>query len=70
MVVEKQKPKIEIKERVNEVFIVEPETKKEIARLKSVLQELGSRKSMSDKEFDTVHSQVLTLKIPETHSGV
>ncbi|XP_041433928.1 envoplakin [Xenopus laevis] len=62
MVVEKQKPKIEIKERVNEVFIVEPETKKEIARLKSVLQELGSRKSMSDKEFDTVHSQVLTLK--------
>ncbi|XP_018090837.1 envoplakin isoform X1 [Xenopus laevis] len=62
VVVQKQKPRIEIKERVNEVFIVEPETEKEIARLKSVLQEVSSRKSMSDNELDTVHTQVITLK--------
>ncbi|XP_075033903.1 envoplakin [Mixophyes fleayi] len=62
VVVEKQKPKVEIKERVNEVFVVQPETKNEIARLKIALQEVNSKKSLFEKELGTTQNAVFMLK--------
>ncbi|XP_053308872.1 envoplakin [Spea bombifrons] len=62
VVVEKQKPKIEIKERVNEIFVVEPETEKEISRLKSSLKEISSQSSTQVKQLDTIHNELSVLR--------
>ncbi|KAM3921175.1 envoplakin isoform 1-T2 [Leptodactylus fuscus] len=62
VVIEKQKPKVEIKERVNEVYVVQPETEKEIARLKIALQEITSKKSTHEQELETSHKEVFVLK--------
>ncbi|XP_075702582.1 envoplakin [Rhinoderma darwinii] len=62
VVVEKQKPRVEIKERVNEVFIVQPETEKEIARLKYALQDVNSKRSSYEKELNTTQNEMFVLK--------
>lgn len=62
MVVEKQKPRVEIKERVSEVFIIPPETAKEIARLKTALQDVNSRKSSYEQVLDTTQKEMFMLK--------
>ncbi|KAM4032688.1 envoplakin [Anomaloglossus baeobatrachus] len=62
VVVEKQKPKVEIKERVNEVYVVQPETEKEIARLKIALQQVNSKKSSFEKELNTTQSEMFVLR--------
>ncbi|KAM4662790.1 envoplakin [Discoglossus pictus] len=62
VVVEKQKPKVEIKERVSEVFVVEPETEKEIARLKMVLQDMSSKRSVYENHLDTTHNELIVLR--------
>ncbi|PIO24599.1 hypothetical protein AB205_0043840 [Aquarana catesbeiana] len=62
VVVEKQKPKVEIKERVNEVFLVQPETEKEIARLKVALQDVTSKKSHHEKQLETTQNEAFMLK--------
>ncbi|XP_068119174.1 envoplakin [Hyperolius riggenbachi] len=62
VVIQKQKPKVEIKEIVNEVFVVQPETEKEITRLKIALQETSSKKSLYEKELDKTHNEVFMLK--------
>ncbi|KAM8946888.1 envoplakin isoform 2-T2 [Pelodytes ibericus] len=62
VVVDKQKPKVEIKERVNEIFVVEPETEKEITRLRNVLKEFTSKKSVQEKELDTFHNELIVLR--------
>ncbi|XP_004860787.1 envoplakin isoform X1 [Heterocephalus glaber] len=51
-VVEKQKPKVELQERVNEIFQVDPETEREIARLQAKLQETSSKRSSVEKEVE------------------
>lgn len=60
--VSKQKQKVEIKERVDEIFIVEPETEKEIARLKKSLKEVSTRYSSQDKELNTINNNVFVLQ--------
>ncbi|MEE6525159.1 hypothetical protein FKM82_024993, partial [Ascaphus truei] len=62
VVVEKQKPRVEIKERVNEIYVVDPETEREITRLKNALQEVTSKKIVYEKELNTVYSEVTLLK--------
>ncbi|KAM4692127.1 envoplakin [Rhinophrynus dorsalis] len=62
VLVQKQKPKVEIKERVNEVFVVEPETEKEIARLKAKLQEVTSNKSNYETELNKIQNELVMLR--------
>nr|DBA27855.1 TPA: hypothetical protein GDO54_008304 [Pyxicephalus adspersus] len=62
VLVEKQKPKVEIKEIVNEVFVVQPETEKEIARLKVALQEVTSKKSQYETQLQTTQNETFMLK--------
>ncbi|XP_010617020.1 envoplakin [Fukomys damarensis] len=50
--VEKQKPKVQLQERVNEIFQVSPETEQEIIRLQAVLQEMASKRSGVEKEVE------------------
>ncbi|KAG8565687.1 hypothetical protein GDO81_012944 [Engystomops pustulosus] len=61
-VVQKQKPKVEIKERVSEVFVVQPETANEIARLKIALQEANSKRSSYENELNTSQKEMFVLK--------
>uniref|UniRef100_A0A8C5WMJ2 SH3 domain-containing protein n=1 Tax=Leptobrachium leishanense TaxID=445787 RepID=A0A8C5WMJ2_9ANUR len=62
IVVDKQKPKVEIKERVNEIFVVEPETEKEIARLKRALKDISGKYSFQDTEINTINNNVFVLR--------
>ncbi|XP_044152746.1 LOW QUALITY PROTEIN: envoplakin [Bufo gargarizans] len=61
-VVEKQKPRVEIKERVNEVFVVQPETEQEIARLRIALQEVNSKKNSYENNLEVHHKEMFVLK--------
>lgn len=51
-VVEKQKPKVQLQERVSEIFQVHPETEQEILRLRAQLQETVSKKRGVDQEVE------------------
>uniref|UniRef100_A0A8C2V336 Envoplakin n=1 Tax=Chinchilla lanigera TaxID=34839 RepID=A0A8C2V336_CHILA len=51
-VAEKQKPKVQFQERVNEIFQVDPETEQEITRLQAKLQETASKRSSVEKEVE------------------
>ncbi|XP_069510819.1 envoplakin [Ambystoma mexicanum] len=62
IIVEKKKPKVEIKEILNEVFHVDPETEREITRLKRELLETSSKRSNFEREIDMVLSQVNMLR--------
>ncbi|XP_053155328.1 envoplakin isoform X3 [Hemicordylus capensis] len=61
-VVEKQKPKVEIKERVSEIFRLDPETEEEIARLKRELQEASRKRTRIDQEVETALMELNVLK--------
>lgn len=60
--VEKQKPKVEIKERVNEIFRLDPETEEEIARLKRELQEASRKRTRVEQEVETALIELKVLK--------
>lgn len=60
--VEKQKPKVEVKERINEIFRLDPETEEEIARLKRELQEVTRKRRRVDQEVETVVSELSVIK--------
>ncbi|XP_062976401.1 envoplakin [Elgaria multicarinata webbii] len=60
--VEKQKPKVEIKERVNEIFHLDPETEEEIARLKRELQETSRKRTRVDQEVETALTELKVLR--------
>ncbi|XP_072501843.1 envoplakin isoform X2 [Notamacropus eugenii] len=61
-IVEKQKPKVEFKERVNEIFQVDPETEKEIARLRAELQDTTNKRSAVEKEVELTLPELTTLR--------
>ncbi|XP_043856067.1 envoplakin isoform X3 [Dromiciops gliroides] len=61
-VVEKQKPKVEFKERVNEIFQVDPETEKEIARLRAELQDTSHKRSAVEKEVEGLLPELTILR--------
>ncbi|XP_074870273.1 envoplakin isoform X1 [Carettochelys insculpta] len=62
IIAERQKPKIEVKESVNEIFVVDPETEKEICRLKRELQEVTSKRAKIDKEVEEALSELNVLR--------
>uniref|UniRef100_A0A8C3L132 Envoplakin n=1 Tax=Chrysolophus pictus TaxID=9089 RepID=A0A8C3L132_CHRPC len=61
-IAEKQKPRVEVKERVNEIFMVDPETEKEIAHLKRELQEVTLKRTKIDSELEEALAELSVLR--------
>uniref|UniRef100_A0A8V1ANL0 Envoplakin n=1 Tax=Gallus gallus TaxID=9031 RepID=A0A8V1ANL0_CHICK len=61
-IAEKQKPRVEVKERVNEIFMVDPETEKEIAHLKRELQEVTLKRTKIDSEVEEALAELSVLR--------
>ncbi|OXB61143.1 hypothetical protein ASZ78_013706 [Callipepla squamata] len=61
-IAEKQKPRVEVKERVNEIFMVDPETEKEIAHLKRELQEVTLKRTKIDSEVEEALAELNVLR--------
>ncbi|EQB77242.1 envoplakin-like protein [Camelus ferus] len=61
-VVEKQKPRVDLQERVNEIFQVDPETEREISRLRAKLQETASKRSSVEKEVEQLLPDLVVLR--------
>nr|XP_023507756.1 envoplakin [Equus caballus] len=61
-VVEKQKPKVELQERINEIFQVDPETEQEITRLRAELEETASKRSSMQKEVEKLLPDLEVLR--------
>lgn len=60
--VEKQKPKVELQERVHEIFQVDPETEREIARLRAELQQTASKRGSVEKEVEKLLPDLAVLR--------
>uniref|UniRef100_A0A8D2LLQ9 SH3 domain-containing protein n=1 Tax=Varanus komodoensis TaxID=61221 RepID=A0A8D2LLQ9_VARKO len=60
--VEKQKPRVEVKERVNEIFCLDPETEEEIARLKRELQEVSRKRTRVEQEVEKALTELKVLR--------
>nr|XP_013797330.1 PREDICTED: envoplakin [Apteryx mantelli mantelli] len=61
-IAEKQKPRVEVKERVNEIFLVDPETEREIAHLKRELQEITLKRTKIDSEVEEALAELNVLR--------
>ncbi|KFP05423.1 Envoplakin, partial [Calypte anna] len=61
-IAEKQKPRIEVKERVNEIFRVDPETERQIAHLKRELQEVTLKRTKVDSEVEEALAELNVLR--------
>ncbi|XP_041812283.1 envoplakin-like [Chelmon rostratus] len=60
--VEKLRPKVEVKELINEIYRVDPETEVELLRLRKELQELSRNRTDLEKEINTVIATLTTLR--------
>ncbi|XP_033038146.1 envoplakin [Trachypithecus francoisi] len=60
--VEKQRPKVQLQERVHEIFQVDPETQQEITRLKAKLQEMAGKRSGVEKEVEKLLPDLEVLR--------
>uniref|UniRef100_A0A2K5X342 Envoplakin n=1 Tax=Macaca fascicularis TaxID=9541 RepID=A0A2K5X342_MACFA len=60
--VEKQRPKVQLQERVHEIFQVDPETEQEITRLKAKLQEMAGKRSGVEKEVEKLLPDLEVLR--------
>ncbi|XP_043956476.1 envoplakin isoform X2 [Gambusia affinis] len=56
------KPKVEVKEIVNEIYRVDPDTEVELVRLKKVLQDLSQNRSDLENKIDSVTATLTTLR--------
>ncbi|XP_012864252.1 PREDICTED: envoplakin [Dipodomys ordii] len=61
-VVEKQKPRVQLQERVSEIFQVDPETEQEIARLRTKLQETAENRSSVEREVEALLPDLTVLR--------
>ncbi|KFW09077.1 Envoplakin, partial [Eurypyga helias] len=61
-VAEKQKPRVEVKERVDEIFLVDPETERQIAHLKRELQEVTLKRTKVDSEVEEALAELSVLR--------
>ncbi|KAL2101071.1 hypothetical protein ACEWY4_002832 [Coilia grayii] len=59
---QKQKPKMEVKEIIHEIYRVDPETEVELRRLKKDLQLSGRRRTDLEREMDVVTTELHTLR--------
>lgn len=60
--VEKLRPKVEIKEVINEIYRVDPDTELELVRLRKVLQDTRRNCANLEKEINTVTVNLNTLR--------
>lgn len=60
--VENQKPRIEVKEVINELFHIAPETEMEITNLRREVQLSSDKKSSLDKEMNRIRKELEELK--------
>ncbi|XP_054545356.1 envoplakin [Talpa occidentalis] len=58
----KQKPRVEVQERVHEIFQVDPETERETARLRAALQETASKRSGVEKQVERLLADLAVLR--------
>ncbi|XP_014329300.1 envoplakin-like [Xiphophorus maculatus] len=56
------KPKVEVKEIVNEIYRVDPDTEVELVRLKKALQDLRQNRSDLENKIDSVTATLTTLR--------
>ncbi|KFQ14889.1 Envoplakin, partial [Leptosomus discolor] len=61
-IAEKQKPRVEVKERVNEIFLVDPETERQITHLKRELQEVTLKRTKIDSEVEEALAELNVLR--------
>lgn len=59
---EKLRPKVEVKEIINEIYRVDPETELELVRLRKELQESSRNRTDLEKEINTVMATLTTLR--------
>lgn len=59
---ERLKPKVEVKEIINELYQVDPQTEIELVRLKKELQELSRHRTNLEKEVKTTSSNLTALR--------
>lgn len=60
--VEKLRPKLEVKEIINEIFRVDPETEVELVRLRKHLQDCSRNRADFEREIDTIITTLTTLR--------
>ncbi|XP_065765225.1 envoplakin [Muntiacus reevesi] len=60
--VEKQKPRVDLQERVQETFQVDPETEREIAQLQAELQETARKRSGVEQEVERLLPELAVLR--------
>ncbi|XP_077412972.1 envoplakin-like [Vanacampus margaritifer] len=60
--VEKLRPKFEVKEVVNEIFRVDPETEVQLQRLKNELQDCGRKRTAIEQETNVLMTTLTTLR--------
>lgn len=56
------RPKVEVKEIINEIYRVDPETEVEMIRLKKEMQDSSQNRTDMEKEIDTVTKTLVTLR--------
>ncbi|XP_004709341.1 envoplakin [Echinops telfairi] len=59
---ERQKPRVELREQVREVFQVDPSTEQEIARLRTQVQETAGRRSRVEEEVARLLTELAVLR--------
>ncbi|XP_075415571.1 envoplakin isoform X2 [Tenrec ecaudatus] len=59
---ERQKPRVELREQVREVFQVDPRTEQEIVRLRAQLQETAGRRSRVEEEVARLLAELAVLR--------
>ncbi|XP_028842977.1 envoplakin [Denticeps clupeoides] len=60
--VEEQKPKIEVKESIIEIYRIDPETEMELIRLRKVLKESSWRRTELETEINSVNIQLNSVR--------
>ncbi|XP_049416599.1 envoplakin-like [Epinephelus fuscoguttatus] len=60
--VEKIRPKVEVKEIINEIYRVDPETEVELVRLRKELQDCGVNRTELEKEVKLLMTNLTTLR--------
>lgn len=59
---ERFKPKVEVKEIINEIYRVDPETEVELVRLRKELQDSSRNRTNLEEEINTVTETLITLR--------
>ncbi|KAM9779788.1 envoplakin-like [Neosynchiropus ocellatus] len=60
--VEKLRPKVEVKEIINEIYQIDPETDVELVRLRKALQDSGRNRSDMEKDISMIMTTLTTLR--------